>query len=311
MRVAGVLVLLSSPRAARAWTSLSQAKFGVRPHDIAQDFRGEVDERTYSPQKALGYLWTLPDDPLSEHGLGGGISFAWDDALCDALPSRFRERYVFGRPLSCDALQAALHRAFATWSSHHKYIHFIDVTESCRQLGYPNGSCPLAEVFITSLQSPSENNNLTSSEAEHLALYGEEAATAVPTTQPTTIFRYTNGERTSSRAVIETYAAEIHVATHLCWYLDGSFCSGIHKLKRGASSPTSVYTALTALIFSLWAIALLFTLLVLRRQLSVPMDAMTPAQRIAKCLSGMCERGWTASATRGSPPLSDHGPPNV
>ena len=65
---------------AQAWTSLSQARFGVHHSSIANELRGVVDQ-TYTPQQALGYLWTLPADPLSDRGLGGGIAFAWDPKL--------------------------------------------------------------------------------------------------------------------------------------------------------------------------------------------------------------------------------------
>ena len=45
---------------------------------------------------------SFPEDPLSEHGLGGGISFAWDPALCAQLAPQFREDFIVVN--KCDRL---------------------------------------------------------------------------------------------------------------------------------------------------------------------------------------------------------------
>lgn len=110
-------------RSASGWISISQSRFGADAASIAAELRGDVVD--YSPQVALGYLWSYPDDPLSDHGLGGGIAFALDPLLCHRLLPQFREDYLLVHNLlSCTDVQAALHRAFGTWSSHHKYIRF-------------------------------------------------------------------------------------------------------------------------------------------------------------------------------------------
>ena len=60
----------------------------------------------------------------------------------------------------------------------------------------------------------------------------------------TSDFSYANGERPfiwragarAPRHVVATVGATVAFNTRVCWYLDATFCSGLHRLKR-ASSP--------------------------------------------------------------------------
>jgi hypothetical protein len=65
---------------------------------------------------AMSALWEMPDRLGDTHGLGGGISYAWDPQLCGNFVDRcFDEDVYFISFLSCDSLRAAMARAFATW----------------------------------------------------------------------------------------------------------------------------------------------------------------------------------------------------
>ena len=135
--------------ATNGWVTTSQSVYGAQIDEIQDQMRGAPSTRFV--QAELGGLWTLPADPADTAGLGGGISFAWDPALCDRLLPRFREDYsIFGTAVSCTDLKAAVHRAFASWSSNHKDIHFVDVTGECALLGQTGEDCELSEVWITS-----------------------------------------------------------------------------------------------------------------------------------------------------------------
>jgi hypothetical protein len=108
------LLLVTCALECAAWTSISQARFGARHEAIVEELRGNVGD-DYNAQRALGYLCacaltsactnarsasccecpagTLPEDPLSDHGLGGGIAFARDPMLCAALRRSFRSDF--------------------------------------------------------------------------------------------------------------------------------------------------------------------------------------------------------------------------
>ena len=80
------------------------------------------------------YRWSLPSDPLSDEGLGGGITWALDPSFCDTMLPSFHEdapttRYY--RFVDCKEIKDAFIRAFATWSANHKQIRFHDVSTEC------------------------------------------------------------------------------------------------------------------------------------------------------------------------------------
>merc|ERR1719440_2753888 len=99
----------------------------------------------------MGYLWTFPADSSDPAGLGGGITWQWDPALCDSILDNFSEDFFFIDFITCDNLRGAMHRAFASWADNHRDINFVDVTEECAAIGQPNKGCELAEVWVTTI----------------------------------------------------------------------------------------------------------------------------------------------------------------
>ena len=69
--------------------------------------------------------------------------------LCRRLLPRFGENYLFGPAVNCEALKAAVHRAFNLWSANNKYINFVDVTAECAKIGQPWKGCELAELWLS------------------------------------------------------------------------------------------------------------------------------------------------------------------
>jgi len=264
--------------------SISQSKFGAQLSQIKQEMQGIV---TTGVQQSLGYLWTLPEDSTSDDGLGGGIAYAWDPAMFDTLLPNFREDMFYVNWLSSQDLRAAGQRAFFSWSANHKHISFLDVSVPCADLGYPSASdgvsparsvqeCPLVELYITTL-------NTTTSAADvagGTSASNEAAATAVPTAEVSSTFRFTNGQRpvrivrgqSSTRDVIETTKGTISISPTLCWYLDSHFCAKFHSLKK-LGDPAVVQQVGIALLFLIWSIAMvgmsLRLLRSLRKQLAI------------------------------------------
>ena len=119
-----------------SWVTKSQGNYGVSLHDIKLQMAGSPLDN--DGQVLLGDLWSMPPDDASESdkliGLGGGITWAWDEALCDALLPRFREDVIFmSSMVDCNALKASVARAFNAWTSNNRHVKFVDVTEECKK----------------------------------------------------------------------------------------------------------------------------------------------------------------------------------
>jgi hypothetical protein len=133
--------------------TLSQSLYGADYASVAALQHGNF---TRPATATLGFLWTLPRDALDTRGLGGGITWAWDDALCPALAPLLKEDLFFYPLVECHNLKASMNRAFESWASNHRFISFVDVTEACRQrYGAVHANCSLAEVWVTS-RDPSD-----------------------------------------------------------------------------------------------------------------------------------------------------------
>ena len=211
--VLGWVTLLALINCALGWVTLSQARLGAQLADIREQTRGNYTHTT-PPMQSLGYLWSLPDDPSSSAGLGGGIAWAWDSSLCGQLQDRFHEDAMLFEWIDCDMLKAALHRAFYSWSSNHPLIQFVDVTKECDALyGGLGPNCPLAELWVTALTPTRRALTTDTTGADLEPVYaalsshgtsqeevGEEqsdggrvAARASPTARYSTDFRWTSG----------------------------------------------------------------------------------------------------------------------
>jgi len=145
---------------APSWVTQMQSKYGVQPADIANAWEGV--ESAPGAYGTMGWYWHWPADADDNRGLGGSITWAWDDELCKETSTSedrgdvgvfedvFNEDFFFAKFVVCKDIRAAMHRAFQTWTDVHHKINFIDVTEECRRLyGHVKSNCSLAEVFVT------------------------------------------------------------------------------------------------------------------------------------------------------------------
>jgi hypothetical protein len=146
---------------APSWVTQMQSKYGVQPAELANAWEG-VTSGNAGPYGTMGWYWHWPADADDNRGLGGSITWAWDDQLCKETSNSedrgglgvfedvFNEDFFFAKFVVCKDIRAAMHRAFQTWTDVHHKINFIDVTEECRRLyGKVQSNCSLAEVFIT------------------------------------------------------------------------------------------------------------------------------------------------------------------
>jgi len=225
--------------------------------------------------RGLGYIWTFPESPNDDTGLGGGITYALDPKLCDDMLPRFMEDIWFIPFLNCGDLEDAFTRGLEAWSKNHPLISFVDVSEECKQQDVT--PCPLAEVWVTASDE----------------LSASAVASALSGVRYSSTFRYTNGHRpivtrsdgsTGQAVVVETYGATVSFSKSECWYLDSQFCSGFHDLKDHAS-PNTVRTVGLTLLFLIWGIALLGNII----QLALTFRAIRRAAAMDKAFQGCCD----------------------
>ena len=316
-----------------AWVTLSQARFGASLDTIKRQTRGDPTGAMPLVQR-LGYLWNLPKESTASAGLGGGIAWAWDATLCEKLLPRFHED-LLGLPLvTCETLKAAAHRGFASWASNHPRLSFVDVTDECEAMGKLDRTCPLVELWVTALTASASSSSLTASslttaqaatlssseapsaelasavgaisEAQAEAGSSQTAATATPTARYQHNFYWTSGLKHPNggggllQPMIETHQAVIsfNVEESFCWYLDSTFCSGFHLLKR-LTTPDTILILVRILVYSLWGAVLLLVavqlVLLLRPQLTT---RLTLAERLHKGLAQMATWSVVGTALR-------------
>ena len=230
-----LLALVSIP-SARAWVTTVQSTYGAQVDEIAEQMQGVALPTSRHWQSQLGSLWHWPESTSETRGLGGGITYAWDPALCDRLMPLFREDLAAVSFIGCEDAQSALFRAMNAWAANSRFVKFVDVTDECAKLGElhanhtltaanPHGGCPIAELWVTYLErDPDSGDN---------AIF---VATALSHRKASYDFRYTNGDApyelaadgvsASARPVLETYAGTLAYGVDgesgdgvaMCWY---------------------------------------------------------------------------------------------
>ena len=289
-------VALSS---SQAWVGLAQGSRGVQIKDI-QKHTHPNNSASANPlavqvppyDKRLGYLWSSPFSSSSTHALGGGITWAMDDALCDQMMGSFGESLIGFRMSTCETMKAAIHRAFDSWAANSAKISFVDVTKECQQrLNRHDANCPLAEIWITWMTTrdskPTGNSTnqasrdllMTSSQlsvGDAPALRDEEvevdesrqgtatsntAALAQSYPRYTASFRFTNGQQPSG-FFVEITRSTMSFNPGLCWYLDSTFCSGFHVSKQalGEASARLLFTTLAVCLFVVALLGIAFNI---------------------------------------------------
>jgi len=200
--------------------------------------------------------WPMPTEPLSDTGLGGGLAFAIDPQMCDRLLPQFKEddnlQVSVIRFVTCEDINDAIERAMTTWSNNHPYIKFYNVSDECAALG-EGVACDLAELWIDA-KPPASGNELVAA----FVLHNPEGVgrNYKPGKTWDTGVRYPSGEVSNDDWAIEFTTLTFH--THMCWYLDATFCSQFRLLNDNFD----VNLMMQFVIWGIWSIS--FLLLFLR-----------------------------------------------
>ena len=201
--------------------------------------------------------WRAPSASSDLAGLGGGLAWVLDDKFCDEIMPHFPEKSVVSGIswlnvadfVTCDDLKAAILRGFSTWTENHRRVSFDDIskTASCA-MHSPSVSdaCPW-ELYIST-----DDGKAYPALAAYVFTHKD---SVVNTNWFTNNVEGTNG--VVAQGVDAHYRSVMRFQTHLCWYLDATFCFHFQKWSDlGVDVPTLV-RGITFLIFGLACIRLL------------------------------------------------------
>ena len=180
------------------------------------------------------FRWNMPLSSSSSEGLGGGIGWVLSSSFCDEMIGRFPERdLVMGLSIPswlqfvhCSDLRDAILRGFATWSANHRLISFADLgstapcTTATSVTGELSDACPW-ELYVGTDDGSTRPG---------LAAYVVNHRTSA--LQPTTWYQ----QPVRSSGGVDVYGVDAHARsvmkfqTHLCWYLDATFCYYFQRL---------------------------------------------------------------------------------
>ena len=98
------------------WVAKSQSIYGAQIQEIQDLMNGLPVARV--PQAQLGYLWHSPEHVNDTRGLGGGITYAFNPALCALLEPVFQEDIIgWNTFVNCRDFHSAIARAFDKYAA--------------------------------------------------------------------------------------------------------------------------------------------------------------------------------------------------
>lgn len=203
------------------------------------------------------YRWTSPAAAPSDDGLGGGISWALapsDEGFCAELLPAFSEHRDFfgGYFTSCDDVIVALDRSFGAWADNHRHLSF----KRCRLTndGGSDGGCT-PELHI---RAGSPTAGLLSAANSSLPVDMFAAYVKVHGTHGDNVWRRgprdTAGTIHNNEFVVGRATLMFH--SHMCWYLDATFCSKFDTDSSLFGRPVKVSIVVVTILGASWFVGL-------------------------------------------------------
>lgn len=237
-----------------------------------------------------------------QSGLKGGLGFAVEPDFCEKMMPQFTDR----RYIYCSYLQSAMLRAFETWAINHPDISFVNVTEICatedavtdcmnepgdlppEEVASGTGSgedisigrgnctklCSAAQIFILAEHLQASDGSVFSLPTS-VGLWGalgltSNAVIQVGVSPPLTTSGVTsNRDPRINRAVLTVNRAQP-------FYLDSTFCAGMHRINAQGMDALVVFSLVMMPIFACALVGLLV-------RLGVSMSALCKSEKKGTC----------------------------
>lgn len=259
--VSAALLLLVATWPCHAWV-LFPAQL-LRDEDVEIETITELVNHANIDGRPPVYRWSVAPTLRSEYGLGGGITYAYDEEFCADMVPKFAEgndlttikAYEF---VNCDAIKAVMQNAFATWEGNNRNIYFTDVTSICTGEDMwedvPDAACtstrcrtcPLAEIVISLFQSTPEDHS------------GARVVPEAIASKPLS----TNNLKAGGGSLRNV---ELQFGTDLCWYIDATFCSLFHTMEANGLPVVAIVGVVLGVLFLFSAIITVYAVFQLTR----------------------------------------------
>ena len=237
--------------------------------------------------------WTTPESNTDPSGLGKGIAYVIEEDFCEKMIPSFRDCSGSDCWVNCHEINGAILRAFANYEANHALLRFVNVTEPCMrepavaacranietqctelgleenfdcvsQRGNCTKLCTEAELFITSEEMASHETTVggdTIAFVKHWKSVGLTEAESALITEANP--RLPTGDHPSFTNGIIRKSTFTVLRNHKCFYLDNTFCGGLHDMENRNGISVIVFFAIVC--FLSFAIAMVILLIKLCR----------------------------------------------
>ena len=203
------------------------------------------------------YRWSVPAATSSIDGLGGGLGYTIDHGFCTNMLAMFPERSLFYglewpalQFVHCSDIHHAIRRGFSTWSMNHRLLSFNDLATSaaCVQTASVSGD-PFSDTCPWELYIGTDDGSTYATLAAYVVNHRRSAYDPQWFQHPIVS---SSGVETSGDALARSV---MRFQTHLCWYLDATFCFYFQVLHERHGVDVLMIVRLTLLlVFALAAL---------------------------------------------------------
>ena len=202
------------------------------------------------------YRWSVPAAFDAIDGLGGGIGYAIDESFCSKMLARFPERsLLYGLEVPalqfvhCSDIQHSIQRGFHTWSMNHRLLSFNDLSTSasCARTASVTGD-PTADACPWELYIGTDDGSTHESLAAYVVNHRRSAVDEDGWWKRPV--RSSSGIESSGDALARSV---MRFQTHLCWYMDATFCYYFQVLHEVHNVDVLMIVRLTLLLIFLLA----------------------------------------------------------
>ena len=235
--------------------------------------------------------WTTPESNTDPSGLGKGIAYVIEEDFCEKMIPSFRDCSGSDCWVNCHEINGAILRAFANYEANHALLRFVNVTEPCMrepavaacranietqctelglednfdcvsQRGNCTKLCTEAELFITSEEMASHETTVggdTIAFVKHWKSVGLTEAESALITEANP--RLPTGDHPSFTNGIIRKSTFTVLRNHKCFYLDNTFCGGLHDMENRNGISVIVFFAIVCFLsFTIAMVILLIKL---------------------------------------------------
>ena len=187
--------------------------------------------------------WSSPSNVMSSDGLGRGVAFVIDPALCDVLIPSLADAGNRFWSIGCGDVKNTIRRAFATWAANSPHVSFFDAGSLCE--GSSGVDCAAAEVYVRAQFVTASQQALPKVQVELQTTSDPPRSTAPDAASRT-------GLPVHQRKITKAIITLLVEPQKKGWYLDASVCNGLLRQTFDVITLTYVISILCIIAGIAW-----------------------------------------------------------